>query len=111
MNLSLSENGIPYHTCAIPKWGTAKPSGDFVSFVVYVGRIDRGGIARGISIKVGNMVPACCERNPGGSIADQSFPEAPVFDASLSRDEGTRYGAEVWAERYDPQPRPAAGGE
>jgi len=39
----------------------------------------RGGIAGGIGIKVGIMVPACCESNPGGSIADPSFPEALVF--------------------------------
>lgn len=39
----------------------------------------QGGIAGGISIKVGIMVPACCECHPGGSIADKSFPEAPVF--------------------------------
>jgi hypothetical protein len=26
-----------------------------------------------ISIKVDKMVPACCECNPGGSIADSSF--------------------------------------
>jgi hypothetical protein len=62
----------------------------------------QGGIARGISIKVGNMVPACCGCNPGGSIADKLFPEAPLFD---------EHAAEVWAERYGPQPRPAAGGE
>jgi hypothetical protein len=51
-----------------------------------------------ISIKVGNMVPACCECNPGGSIADKFFAQAPLV-------------AEVWAERCGPQPRPAAGGE
>jgi len=38
----------------------------------------RGGILGGIGIKVGNMVPACCECNPGGSIADIFFPEAPL---------------------------------
>jgi len=39
----------------------------------------QGGIAGGIGIKVDIMVPACCEYHPGGSIADKSFPEAPVF--------------------------------
>src|ERR1700693_854905 len=32
-----------------------------------------GGITGGSSIKVDNMVPACCECNPGGSIADTVF--------------------------------------
>ena len=40
----------------------------------------QGGIARGIGIKVDIMVPACCESNPGGSIADPSFQKRPVFD-------------------------------
>ena len=39
----------------------------------------QGGIAGGIGIKVGIMVPACCEYHPGGSIADKSFSEALVF--------------------------------
>jgi hypothetical protein len=39
----------------------------------------QGCCGGGTRIKVGNMVPACCERNPGGSIADKSFPQAPVF--------------------------------
>jgi hypothetical protein len=38
-----------------------------------------GGVAGGIGIKVGIMVPACCECNPGGSIADPLYPKAPVF--------------------------------
>ncbi len=37
-----------------------------------------GGIVGGIGIKVGNMVPACCECDSGGSIADKIFPQAPV---------------------------------
>jgi hypothetical protein len=37
-----------------------------------------GGITRELSIKVDNMVPACCERIHGGSIAD------PLFDKRLS---------------------------
>jgi hypothetical protein len=36
----------------------------------------QGGIAGGIGIKVGNMVPACCECYPGGSIADLLFPRS-----------------------------------
>ena len=32
-----------------------------------------GGITGGLSIKVGNMVPACCDRIHGGSIADTLF--------------------------------------
>jgi len=32
-----------------------------------------GGIAAQLRIKVDNMVPACCERNFGGSIADTLF--------------------------------------
>jgi hypothetical protein len=52
-----------------------------------------GGIAHGISIKVGIMVPACCECNSGGSIADPSFPEAPVFDEVCGR--GMAPGAAV----------------
>jgi hypothetical protein len=32
-----------------------------------------GGTAGGNRIKVGNMVPACCECKPGGSIADTLF--------------------------------------
>jgi hypothetical protein len=38
----------------------------------------RGGIAGGIRIKVGIMVPACCECYPGGSIADRSFRSASL---------------------------------
>jgi len=43
----------------------------------------------GIGIKVGIMVPACCECNPGGRIADPLFPEAPVF---------AKVSAQVWDE-------------
>jgi hypothetical protein len=32
-----------------------------------------GGIARELRIKVGNMEPACCECNHGGTIADTLF--------------------------------------
>jgi hypothetical protein len=32
-----------------------------------------GGITGGLGIKVGNMVPACCEQKSGGSIADKFF--------------------------------------
>jgi hypothetical protein len=41
-------------------------------------------LAGGNGIKVGNMVPACCGRNPGGSIEDtrRVFPEAPFFTSS-----------------------------
>ena len=61
----------------------------------------RGGIAGGIGIKVGNMVPACCECNPGGSIAD-------VLSRSASRFEvGPRLGPSAAVRN----PRPAAGGE
>jgi len=50
----------------------------------------QGGIARGIGIKVDIMVPACCESNPGGSIADPSFQKRLFL---------TSYAAEVWPER------------
>jgi hypothetical protein len=43
-------------------------------------RHPQGGIAGGIGIKVDIMVSACCESNPGGSIADPSFQKRPVFD-------------------------------
>jgi hypothetical protein len=39
----------------------------------------RGGIAGGIGIKVGIMVPACCECDPGGSIADPLFQKRLFF--------------------------------
>jgi len=39
----------------------------------------RGGTAGGTRIKVGNMVPACCEWYPGGSIADTSLRETPYI--------------------------------
>jgi hypothetical protein len=61
-----------------------------------------GGVAGGIGIKVGIMVPACCECDPGGSIADPLFPEAPVF-GKVPPKYGMRYAPEVWAERCDPQ--------
>jgi hypothetical protein len=32
--------------------------------------IPQGGLARELRIKVGNIVPSCCESNPGGSHAD-----------------------------------------
>ena len=64
-------------------------------------RVPTGGIAGGIGIKVGNMVPACCECNPGGSIAD-------VLSRSASRFEvGPRLGPSAAVRN----PRPAAGGE
>jgi hypothetical protein len=64
----------------------------------------RGGIARGIGIKVGNMVPACCECYPGGSIADLFHPEAQVF-ASKSRGQyGPKLRLEAWAGRCGLQP-------
>ncbi|HSP62789.1 MAG TPA: hypothetical protein VLQ90_07400 [Pyrinomonadaceae bacterium] len=78
---------MPYHTCDLGLSETANGA---------------GGYAGGISIKVDNMVPACAMCNPGGSIADTFFSEAPLFD---------EVWAAVWAERDGPQPRPAAGGE
>src|SRR5260221_841495 len=54
-----------------------------------------GGTAGGTSIKVGNMVPACCECKPGGSIADTSFQETPYladFKAVLAAMAGPRFG-------------------
>jgi len=70
-----------------------------------------GGIAGGIGIKVGNMVPACCECNPGGSIADLSFPEAPVFYKRMRTTYAEEGCGRGMAERSGLQPSPAAGGE
>src|SRR5882724_6929362 len=47
-----------------------------------------GGTAGGTRIKVGNMVPACCEWYPGGSIADLPYPESAFFGRSMR----SRYG-------------------
>ena len=57
---------------------------DSLSYVcreVFVNRAwsGAGDGAGGTGIKVGNMVPACCECNPGGSIADAFFSKAPLI--------------------------------
>jgi len=56
-----------------------------------------GGIKRGLRIKVGNMVPACCECKSGGSIADTLFYK--------------RLSLTKYLERCGPPSHPAAGGE
>lgn len=55
-----------------------------------------GGIAGGPCIKVGNMEPACCEWNHGGTSADTLF---------LKRLSLTRFGSSARVRN------PAAGGE
>jgi hypothetical protein len=51
-----------------------------------------------LSIKVDKMVAACCERNPGGSIADTFFRKRLSL-ISMGRGTGRHMGR---AERYGP---------
>src|SRR5579864_9075214 len=53
--------------------GTRPPIDKFPRRLSFSALGPAGGIAGELRIKVGNMEPACCERNLGGTIADTLF--------------------------------------
>jgi hypothetical protein len=53
--------------------GTRLPIDKFLYADCFPALGPAGGIAGELRIKVGNMEPACCECNHGGTIADMLF--------------------------------------